>query len=93
MTIELPRRGFILGLGSLMVAPAIVRASSLMPVKVYSTPLFTLADYERIMKPMLDKLSQQITDNIMNGNPYILNYSGGLLGVKKVSLNDLHPRH
>ncbi len=35
MTIELPRRGFLLGLGSLIVAPAIVRAGSLMPVKVY----------------------------------------------------------
>lgn len=32
MSIILPRRGFILGLGSLIAAPAVVRASSLMPI-------------------------------------------------------------
>jgi hypothetical protein len=32
MTIELPRRSFLLGLGSLIAAPAIVRIGSLMPV-------------------------------------------------------------
>jgi hypothetical protein len=32
--IELPRRSFITGLVSLLAAPAIVRASSLMPVRV-----------------------------------------------------------
>ena len=31
--IELPRRQFLTGLSSLIAAPAIVRASSLMPVK------------------------------------------------------------
>lgn len=34
----LPRRKFITGLVSLMAAPAIVRASSLMPVKVVIDP-------------------------------------------------------
>jgi hypothetical protein len=35
MTLEIPtRRGFITGLISLVAAPAIVRASSLMPVKL-----------------------------------------------------------
>jgi hypothetical protein len=33
MTIELPRRGFILGLASLIAAPAVVMAASLMHVK------------------------------------------------------------
>jgi len=33
MTIELPRRSFLLGLASLIAAPAVVRAGSLMPVK------------------------------------------------------------
>lgn len=33
--IELPRRKFITGLASLIAAPAIVRASSLMPVKLF----------------------------------------------------------
>ena len=34
MKIEMERRGFITGIGALFAAPAIVRASSLMPVKV-----------------------------------------------------------
>lgn len=34
--IELPRRKFIAGLGALFAAPAIVRASSLMPVKAWT---------------------------------------------------------
>lgn len=33
MTIELPRRGFLLGVGALLAAPALVRASSLMDIK------------------------------------------------------------
>lgn len=33
MTIEIPRRRFLIGLGALVAAPAIVRASSLMPVR------------------------------------------------------------
>lgn len=33
MTLELPRRSFITGLVSLLAAPAIVRTSSLMPVR------------------------------------------------------------
>lgn len=33
------RRGFITGLGTLVAAPAIVRAGSLMPVRVWSPPL------------------------------------------------------
>lgn len=36
--IELPRRQFLTGLASLMVAPAIVKASSLMPVKSFIQP-------------------------------------------------------
>jgi hypothetical protein len=32
MTLELPRRKFLIGLASLIVAPAIVRVESLMPV-------------------------------------------------------------
>jgi len=34
MTLELPRRKFLIGLVSLIAAPAVVKASSLMPVKV-----------------------------------------------------------
>lgn len=35
MTLEMPRRGFLLGASALIVAPSIVRATSLMQVKVF----------------------------------------------------------
>jgi hypothetical protein len=35
----LPRRGFLVGLASLLAAPAVVRAEVLMPVKVWRPPL------------------------------------------------------
>lgn len=38
----LTRRGLIRGLGTLLVAPAIVRASSLMPVSVYHPDLYEM---------------------------------------------------
>jgi len=41
MTIELPRRKFLIGLGSLIAAPAVVKASSLMPVKAYQEPMLS----------------------------------------------------
>lgn len=39
----IPRRSFLLGLGSLIAAPAIVRASSLMPVRgiIMDVPAWT----------------------------------------------------
>lgn len=85
--IELPRRQFITGLISFAaVAPAIVRASSLMPVKAYS--YLTLDDYlERILNPMLDRLHEQIANDIMNNNGYIghlLNFTDDKIGIKPV---------
>jgi hypothetical protein len=38
------RRGFIGGLAGLLAAPAIVRATSLMPVKVFRRPLLDLPE-------------------------------------------------
>lgn len=38
MMIELPRRRFITGLASLIAAPAIVKASSIMPVRSFFVP-------------------------------------------------------
>ena len=35
----LPRRGFLVGLASLLAAPAVVRAELLMPIKVWRPPL------------------------------------------------------
>ena len=39
------RRKLIGGIGLLFAAPAIVKASSLMPVKVYKAPMFIAADW------------------------------------------------
>ena len=57
MTLEIPtRRGFITGLISLVAAPAIVRAGSLMPVKMFEPKMtiedllkLRIADAERVM--------------------------------------------
>jgi hypothetical protein len=37
--LNMSRRGFLAGLGSLLAAPAVVRAESLMPIKVWRPPL------------------------------------------------------
>ena len=91
MTLELPRRGFLLGLGALIAAPAVVRASSLMPVRAFKQ--LTAQEYvDLIMKPMIDKLNQQIADSIIYGSPYQLNYDADLFGITRLTLNDLHSR-
>lgn len=53
------RRAFLSGLIGLMAAPAIVRASSLMPVKAVATERFiTFAEYaDRIMRPQFEMYS------------------------------------
>lgn len=59
MVAEMNRRGLITGLISFVAAPAIVRASSLMPVKAMKQ--FDLDDYySQIFYPMLDRLKQTI---------------------------------
>lgn len=63
------RRSFLTGLGSLLAAPAIVKASSLMPVKALSA-----ADLDDLVERMyresleyLDGMSQQIAATIIYG--------------------------
>lgn len=66
----LSRRKLITGLISLAAAPAIVRASSLMPVKVMKPVLTPEQMIEIIMKPAMDRLEQQIADAIIYGSSY-----------------------
>lgn len=56
--IQTSRRSFLVGAAAtLITAPAIVRAASLMPVKAMPT-LLTLEDYERrILAPMYEQLA------------------------------------
>lgn len=63
------RRGLITGLISLAAAPAIVRASSLMPVKVVKDDFLTIAEYyDAILKPMIDDLVKRVELDIVYGS-------------------------
>ena len=60
MTVETSRRGFIAGLAALIVAPAIVQASNLMPVKPmlevsHNGSLWLVQWGERTIEGMFDK--------------------------------------
>jgi hypothetical protein len=80
MTLELPRRGFLLGLGALITAPAIVQISSLMPI--------------RALSPYLDL--SLITDYDIEGCVTQLDVLYGYVTIMPnwgISLNDLYPRH
>ena len=68
---SLSRRGFLTGIGVLVAAPAIVRASSLMPIKaaplvVYgrSPAMVALPDWE-----FLEGMTQRLVATIVYGNP------------------------
>lgn len=77
------RRGFITGLISLAAAPAIVRAGSLMPVKVMLPDTkrlitsklaagrsMTVEEYiEMVMGPRIREMQRLVADQIMYGNP------------------------
>lgn len=61
----LARRGFLMGLGSLVAAPAIVRAASLMPVKAIVVP----AKHEFIFRTSLPQGTwRMINDGSINKN-------------------------
>ena len=68
------RRGFIGAMGLIIASPAIVRASSLMPVRALpqatcSVPYITLEEYiERILKPYELQLAKQFAYAIIYGN-------------------------
>lgn len=79
---NLNRRGFLGGLITALVAPAIVRIDSIMPVRqVVLTPkdFLTLDEFsERILAPMMNNLANQVAKSIMdvsnaNDHPYYVN--------------------
>lgn len=62
------RRGLITGLISLAAAPAIVRASSIMLVKIIN-PTITLEEYTNlVLKPMIDDLVKRIELDMVYGS-------------------------
>lgn len=67
MTLMLPkRRGFLFGAGALLLAPAIVRASSLMPSS-------TLKDVAPVPGPMIDGVALQVGDVVLlPSGPYVV---------------------
>lgn len=64
------RRGFIAGLASLFAAPAIVSASSLMPIKVMR-PSLTRAEFQAILNALwgdaAEVMNQAVADAVMYG--------------------------
>jgi hypothetical protein len=80
----LHRRGFITGLGALFIfAPAIVKATNIMPVRALAARDWLTLDEcaARIMGLMIDKLQQQVADAVMYGSTG----AGNLLGVSQIT--------
>jgi hypothetical protein len=88
------RRSFITGLVSLMAAPAIVRAGSLMPVKAVLTEEQRLqamaglvAGFHRYMEAEAQRLADIIANNIMYGNASRISLGdNGVFSVTAVNL-------
>jgi hypothetical protein len=47
MSVLLPRRGFLFGVTTLIVAPSVVRSTSLMPIKPAALAVFPTSEPER----------------------------------------------
>jgi hypothetical protein len=59
----LPRRGFLVGLASLLAAPAVVRAEALMPIKVWRPPInLFLSGYYGIEMVALNGAELKVAD-------------------------------
>jgi hypothetical protein len=54
--VSLSRRAFFTGLGAVLAAPVIVRASSIMPVR----PLYTMTDFKALMERKMKELEEQM---------------------------------
>lgn len=52
----IPRRGFLLGLVSLIAAPAIVRIENIMPVRAIVPSVWTAQDLPFYQGPLLDAI-------------------------------------
>jgi hypothetical protein len=68
--IQQSRRGFLTGLGAVICAPAIVRASSLMPVKIIAPPglpwgQVSAAQVRADMEFMMAKLLRQTNEGFL----------------------------
>lgn len=88
------RRSLIVGMASLLAAPAIVRVSSLMPVKVIDNPDQLLLElwnrYLETLKIRFDNLANDIANDIMCGSNVsstFLDFNNNLQ-IAPISLND-----
>ena len=71
----LPRRRFLAGLVGILAAPAVVRAASLMPVRVIEpilTPLRGPVDWGDVVTTTLKYRSKLLAENISNNNALLL---------------------
>jgi hypothetical protein len=71
------RRGFLLWLGAtLITAPAIVRAGSLMPVKAIVSEQEVQALFRAIFEQSFKQAEQMLVDSILYGSTYRQDESG-----------------
>lgn len=79
MTFILPRRKFITGLAALFVAPAIVKAESLMPIKPVMTTDDLMRRYSEFMDLEAKRLADEITFNLKHAIWSVPDYYTGYL--------------
>ena len=86
------RRSFITGLTSLLVAPAIVRVESIMPVKVVKPNYVTGREILMRFNAGLDLMNQQLQYNILyTGRAFVLTEPSGiarLIHPNEIYIND-----
>ena len=87
MILELPRRKFLIGLASLIAAPAVVRASSLMPVKALIKPPIVL---NRIDNSYLsiEEITREAVKLFNQSNEFLKDYN--FYQGEQWNLNDIH---
>lgn len=67
---KLARRSFLTGAALLVASPAIVRASSLMPIKSYlSEADLYFADVEKFQHILIAKMEENLLDAIQSAGP------------------------
>lgn len=75
------RRGFLTGLSALVAAPAIVRASSIMPVRAYgqSPLMMAISDLDRLNTLLMEALDKMINPPLIVENVHDINQASELV--------------
>lgn len=88
----LPRRKFLIGLGSLIAAPAVVRVENLMPVR--SVKLLSPQEIYTLWANMAAQCMQQnIYETVMYGSSFNKNNGGLITFISAKDIYALHSRY